>query len=210
VEPQVLVSLASAAVAAVAILASSITTLLSLRTQRENTQATLDAQERLSTAQEQALRERSHAQDLRDKRVHPYISLIKWADRLLEALTEMSEDSNPYLSLQDWNIAPDVDNLLDLYASDTVHVRYAALRGELMGTVANSTGVNRPQIVTCDESGPNVENVKIEVGHALTEWSARNAVRLEAIDKAIKLIAQIRAEMQGQISRGYFIIWRLS
>jgi hypothetical protein len=112
VEPQVLVSLASAAVAAVAILASSITTLLSLRTQRENTQATLDAQERISTAQEQALRERSHAQDLRDKRVDPYISLIKWADRLLEALDEMNEDSNPYLSLQDWNIAPNIDNYL--------------------------------------------------------------------------------------------------
>jgi hypothetical protein len=103
-EPQVLVSLASAAVAAVAILVSSITTLLSLRTQRENTRTTLDVQERLSVAQEQALRERSHAQDLRDKRVHPYISLIKWAERLLAALTEMNEDSNPYRSLQDWNM----------------------------------------------------------------------------------------------------------
>lgn len=78
VEPQVLVSLASAAVAAVAILASSIITLLSLRTQRENTRATLNAQERLSAAQEQVLRKRSHAQDLRDKRVDPYISLIRW------------------------------------------------------------------------------------------------------------------------------------
>ena len=101
---QVLVSLASAAGAAVAILVSSITTLLSLRTQRENTRTTLDVQERLSVAQEQALRERSQAQDLRDKRVHPYISLIKWAERLLAALTEMNEDSNPYLSLQDWNM----------------------------------------------------------------------------------------------------------
>jgi hypothetical protein len=92
------------AVAAVAILVSSITTLLSLRTQRENTRTTLDVQERLSVAQEQALRERSQAQDLRDKRVHPYISLIKWAERLLAALTEMNEDSNPYRSLQDWNM----------------------------------------------------------------------------------------------------------
>jgi hypothetical protein len=100
-EPQVLVSLASAAVA---ILVSSITTLLSLRTQRENTRTTLDVQERLPVAQEQALRERSRAQDLRDKRVHPHISLIKWAERLLAALTEMNEDSNPYLSLQDWNM----------------------------------------------------------------------------------------------------------
>jgi hypothetical protein len=101
-EPQVLVSLASAAVA---ILVSSITTLLSLRTQRENTRTTLDVQERLPVAQEQALRERSRAQDLRDKRVHPHISLIKWAERLLAALTEMNEDSNPYLSLQDWTCA---------------------------------------------------------------------------------------------------------
>jgi hypothetical protein len=79
-----------------------------------------------------------------------------------------------------------------------------------MGIVENLTGVNRPQIVTWDESGPNIENVKIEIGPALTEWSARNSVRLAAIDKAINLIARIRAEMQGGISRDYFIIWRLS
>ncbi|MFE8014085.1 hypothetical protein ACFU3O_15260 [Streptomyces antibioticus] len=40
----------------------------SLRAQRENTRDTLAAQERLSAAQERALHERSHAQDLRDKR----------------------------------------------------------------------------------------------------------------------------------------------
>lgn len=72
-------------------------------------------------------------------------------------------------------------------------VRYAVLRGELMGIVANSTGANRPQMVTWEESGLNIENVKIEVGQALTEWPARDEIRLAEIDKAIDLIAQIRA-----------------
>jgi hypothetical protein len=39
----------------VAVAASLVTTLLSLRAQRENTRDTLDAQERLSAAQERAL-----------------------------------------------------------------------------------------------------------------------------------------------------------
>ncbi len=82
-EPQTIVSLASTGVAALAVAASTVTTVLSLRTQRENTRATLDAQERLADTQERALRERAHDQDLRDKRAEPYLALIKWADRLL-------------------------------------------------------------------------------------------------------------------------------
>ncbi|MEV7520747.1 hypothetical protein [Streptomyces sp. NPDC091371] len=73
-EPQIIVSLASTGVAGLAVAASLVTTLLSLRAQRENTRDTLDAQERLSAAQERALHERSHAQDLRDKRAEPYLA----------------------------------------------------------------------------------------------------------------------------------------
>ncbi|KAB1140679.1 hypothetical protein F7R91_35085 [Streptomyces luteolifulvus] len=97
-----------------AVVASLVTTLLSLRAQRENTRDTLDTQKRLFAAQERALHERSHAQDLRDKRAEPYLALIKWADQLLEALDELDEVAKPYLSVEEWNISPDVDNLLDL------------------------------------------------------------------------------------------------
>jgi hypothetical protein len=71
VDSQVVVSLASAGAAALAVGASLVTTVLSVRAQRENTRATLDAQERLAAAQEGALRERAHGQDLRDRRADP-------------------------------------------------------------------------------------------------------------------------------------------
>jgi hypothetical protein len=209
VEPQIIVSLASTAVAGLAVVASLVTTLLSLRAQRENTRDTLDTQERLSAAQERALHERSHAQDLRDKRAEPYLALIKWADRLLEALDELDEVAKPYLSVEEWNINPDVDNLLDLYASDVIHVRYAALRGKLIGLVATD-GPRLPQLVTWTESEGEVDNVSIETGSPWSAWSARAEVRAQLMDDAIDLIAQVRAELQGRTSRGYFIIWRLS
>jgi hypothetical protein len=209
VEPQIIVSLASTGVAALAVIASLVTTMLSLRTQRENTRDTLDTQERLSAAQERMLRERSHEQDLRDKRAQPYLSLIKWAEQLLEALDEMNEVSKPYLSVEEWNIAPDVDNLLDLYASDVIHVRYAALRGRLMGLV-DTNGPRRPKVVRWTESDGEVDNVSIEIGAEWSDWAARAEARAELMDDAIDLIAQVRAELQGRVSRGYFIIWRLS
>jgi hypothetical protein len=208
VESQIVVSLASAGVAALAVGTSLVTTLLSLRSQRENTRATLDAQERLSAVQERSLRERSHEQDLRDKRAEPYLALIRWAERLLAALDELDEVDKPYLSVEEWNIAPDVDNLLDLYASDRIHVRYAALRGKLMGLVATD-GLRLPKIVTWTEVDGEVHDVHIETGLAWSDWSARAGARAELMDDAINLIAQVRAESQGATSRGYFIIWRL-
>ncbi|MFD5573893.1 hypothetical protein [Streptomyces cadmiisoli] len=208
-EPQIIVSLASTGVAGLAVVASLVTTLLSLRAQRENTRDTLESQERLSAVQERALHERSHAQDLRDKRAGPYLSLIKWSDRLLEALDELDEVAKPYLSVEEWNINPEVDNLLDLYASDVIHVRYAALRGKLMGLVATD-GLRLPQLVTWTESNGEVDNVSIETGSPWNAWPARAAARAQLMDDAIQLIAQVRAELQGRTSRGYFIIWRLS
>lgn len=209
VEPQIIVSLAATGVAALAVVASLVTTLLSLRTQRQNTRDTLDTQERLSATQERMLRARSHEQDLRDKRAEPYLALIKWAERLLAALDEMDEVSKPNLSVEEWNIAADVDNLLDLYASDVIHVRYAALRGRLMGLVATD-GPRRPKVVTWTESDGEVDNVRIEPGAEWNDWPTRAEVRAELTGDAIDLIAQIRAELQGRASRGYFIIWRLS
>ncbi len=210
-DSQVVVSLASTGVAGLAVAASLVTTLLSLRAQRENTRDTLDAQERLSAAQERALHERSHAQDLRDKRAGPYLALIKWADRLLEALDDMDEVIKPYLSVEEWSIDPEIDSLLDLYASDTIHVRYAALRGRLMGLVADETDEPRPpMVVSWTESQGEVDSAVVETGSPWRTWRERADARAQLMDDAMSLIAQVRAELQNRTSRGYFIIWRLS
>ncbi|MDQ1022523.1 hypothetical protein QF035_000105 [Streptomyces umbrinus] len=146
---------------------------------------------------------------LRDKRAEPYLALIKWAERMLAALDELDEVAKPYLSVEEWNINPDVDNLLDLYASDAIHVRYAALRGKLMGLVATD-GPRLPQLVTWTEAEGEVDDVSIEPGSPWSAWPARAEARAQLTDDAIDLIAQVRAELQGRTSRGYFIIWRLS
>ncbi len=70
-------------------------------------------------------------------------------------------------------------------------------------------GPRQPQIVTWTETDGAVENVRIEPGAAWTSWAERAAARDRAMDDAIDLIAQVRAELQGEESRGYFIIWRL-
>lgn len=207
-EPQTIVSLASTGVAALAVAASTVTTILSLRAQRENTRVTLEAQERRSAAAERALRERAHDQDLRDKRAEPYLALIKWADQLLGALSELDEVTKPALTVAEWNIAAEVDSLLDLYASDAVHVRFAALRGRLMGLV-DTAGPRLPEVVTWTETDDTIDDVRIETGAAWTGWADRAAARDRAMDDTIDLIAMVRAELQGAKSRGYFIIWRL-
>lgn len=208
-QSETIVSLASAGVAALAVAASLVTTLLSLRAQRENTRTTLAAQERLSAAQERAVRERSHAQDLRDKRAEPYLALIRWAEQLLAALGELDEVGKPWLTVEEWNIAADADNLVDLYASDAVHVRFAALRGKLMGLVATD-GPRQPNVVTWTETDGVIGDVRIETGPPWADWSARADARDRLVDDAVDLIAQVRAELQGETSRGYYIIWRLA
>lgn len=206
-DSRTLVSVASAAVALVAVVASLITTLLSLRTQRENTRTTLEAQERVATIQDRSLRERLQLQDLQARRAEPYMALISWSERLLAALSEMDQESAT-LPGTVWNIDPAVDSLLDLYASDTIHVRYAALRGDLLGLVE---GGRLPAKVTWQEDGLAVTDVRVEHGPApLHEWPERDVVRSESMDRAIDLIAQVRAEIQGRESRGYYVIWRLS
>lgn len=209
-EPQIVVSLASTGVAALAVMASLITTLLTVRTQRDNTRSTLATQERLSVVQERLLRERAHEQDLRDKRTAPYLALLGWAERLLAALDDLDEASKPFLTLAEWHIVGDVDLLLDLYASDTIHIRYAALRGRMIGLVESTDEPRCPQIVTWDETSGEVGDVRIEAGPAWRTWRERAAVVPELMSEAIALITQVRAEMQGRPNAGYYIIWRLS
>ncbi|MFE4698350.1 hypothetical protein ACFRIC_14895 [Streptomyces sp. NPDC056738] len=211
-ESQTVVSLASTGIAGLAVAASLVTTLLSLRAQRENTRDALEAQERLSSAQEEALQQRSHAQDLRDRRAEAYLALMKWADQLLAALDEMDEATKPYLAVEEWNTAPGVDNLLDLYASDAVHVRYAALRGRLIGLVVGvvaTDGPRLPKLVTWTESEGVVGDVATETGSAWSTWSERDEARVRLMDEAIALVARVRAEVQGRAGSGYFVIWRL-
>lgn len=209
-ESQIVVSLASTGVAALAVIASLITTLLTVRTQRDNTRSTLATQERLSEAQDRWLRERAQEQDLRDKRTAPYLALLGWAERLLTALDELDETSKPFLTLDEWNIAADVDLLLDLYASDTIHVRYAALRGRLIGLVESTEEPRRPQLVTWSETNGELDYARTETGPAWPTWDERAAVIPELVSETITLIAQVRAEMQGRRNVGYYIIWRLS
>ncbi|MFL6141837.1 MAG: hypothetical protein ACJ72N_08225 [Labedaea sp.] len=127
----------------------------------------------------------------------------------MEALDEMDEVGKPYLSVEEWSIAADVDNLLDLYASDGIHVRYAALRGKLMGLVA-ADSPRLLHVVRWTESDGQVDDVRIETGSTWTSWPERAQARAKLMDDAIDLIAWVRAESQGATSRGYFIIWRLS
>jgi hypothetical protein len=121
----------------------------------------------------------------------------------------MDEAGKPHLTVEEWSIAAEVDNLLDLYASDRVHVRFAAVRGKLMGLV-DTTGPRRPQLVTWKEVDGGVDDVHIKTGTPWTSWTERAAVRDQLTDAAIDLIAEIRAETHGEKGRGYFIIWRLS
>lgn len=202
-------SLASTGVAALAVAASFVTTLLTVRTQRENTRSTLATQERLAAVQEGSQRERAHEQDLRDKRTEPYLALLAWAERLLAALDRLDETAKPYLTVAEWNIAADTDLLLDLYASDTIHVRYAALRGKLMALVESSEEPRRGQRVVWNEEEGEVLDSRTEPMPLLSTWSERAGLIPELLDDAIILGAQVRAEMQGRRRRGYYIIWRI-
>jgi hypothetical protein len=120
----------------------------------------------------------------------------------------MDEVTKPAPTVAEWNLAAEVDSLLDLYASDTVHVRFAALRGRLLSLV-ESDGSRLPEIVTWTETDGAIENVRIATGMLWTRWSDREAARDRAVDDTIDLIAMVRAELQGATSRGYFVIWRL-
>jgi hypothetical protein len=201
------VGLASAGVAALAIGASFFTTLLSLRAQRENTESTLRTQRALASAQEDFTRERSHAQELRRQRVPLYGSLIRWADTLLAALSEMDPE-HAELAQSVWHVGPALEDSLDLYAPDLIHLRFNALRGLLMGLVKDS-GFTTSPVVTWEYEGDRITNVSTTRTPPLTEWATRASIRDNAQDAALDFIHAIRAEVQGTDHSGWFVTYRL-
>ena len=205
-QPELAVGLASTGVAAIAIVTSTVTNVLSLRSQKENTRMTLEAQRALASFQEDALRERAHDQDLRDKRAALYLDLLRWTEHLLNALDEMHQDG-PGLPRHRWHIERDTEDLVDLYASDAVHIRFNSLRGMLFGLVEGSERM-ASRIVSWTEADGRIEDVKL-AERSLPDWPAQRAVRDEAVQKALDLAHVIRAEAQGRQHSGYFVTYRM-
>lgn len=202
-----LVGLTSAGVAALAILASFFTTLLSLRAQRENTESTLRTQRELAAGQEDFTRERSHQQELRRQRIPAYGSLIRWADTLLSALDDMDSE-HPELAQSVWHVGPAIEDSVDLYAPDVIHLRFNALRGLLMGLVKDS-GFTTSPVVTWKYEGGRISDVSITHTPPLAEWAIRASTREKARDAALDFIHAIRAEVQGTEHSGWFVTYRI-
>lgn len=207
-QPEVIVGLTSAGVAALAIAASSVTTVLSLRVQRENTKSTLETQRMLAATQENFTRERSHAQEMRRQRTPLYGHLLRWAEALLSGLSQMNSD-HPELAKSLWHIETAMEDSLDLYAPDTIHIRFNALRGLLIGLVKDS-GFSQSRVVTWDEQDGRISNVSITTTPRLIDWATREPLRDKAHDDALDFIHTIRAEVQGGDHSGWFVTYRLS
>lgn len=120
-QPEVIVGLMSAGVGALAIAASTFTTYRSLEVQRNNTKATLEAQRALADMQERALRDRSQEEELRSQWAALYAYLIRWTYSLLAALDQMTAEHSE-LSKSLWHIKPPMEDSLELYSSDAVHI----------------------------------------------------------------------------------------
>jgi hypothetical protein len=206
-QPEVLVSLASTGVAALAVVASAYTTVLSLRGQRENTWATLEAQQALAAIQEEAFRERVRREAVRGERTVLYKVVIVWAEGLLGALHAMDVEQ-PSISSEVWHIDEVTEADLDLYASDVVHTRFNALRGLLIGLVDGSGFVDSP-LVSWDETGGRIDSVSVTRTPPLDSWVEQRLVRDKAAEDALGLISAIRAEVQGSEHSGYFVSYRL-
>ena len=206
-QAEVVVGLGSAGVAGLAVAASTMTTILSLRGQRENTRATLEAQRALASMQEAALRERTHGDAVRSQRALLYKTVIIWAEGLLGALYAMAPEQEN-LAPAVWHIDPTAEADLDLYASDVVHTRFNALRGLLMGLVDGS-GFSDSPLVAWSEHDGHIQSVTITRTPPLDNWVERQKVRDKARDDALSLISAIRAEVQGDEHAGYFVSYRL-
>jgi hypothetical protein len=204
VQPEVIVGLTSAGVGALAIAASTLTAFWSLKAQRDNTNATLETQRALADAQERASRDRSHEEGLRSQRVPLYGYLLRWADSLLAALDRVTEEHRE-LPRSSWHIQPAMEDSLDLYSSDGVHIHFNSLRGLLIGLVENSGS----PIVTWDEQNGRILNVSQTKTPPLADWPARERIRDKAHEAAIDLMHRIREEVQGRDHSGYFFIYRL-
>jgi hypothetical protein len=206
-QTELVVGLASAGVAALAVAASTVATVLSLRGQRENTKATLEAQRALAAIQEDALRERARWDAVRGERVLLYRSIIIWAEKLLHALSAMNEE-RPGITPDVWHVDRSDEVDLDLYASDVVHTRFNALRGLLIGLVDGSPFRDSP-LVSWTEGSGRIESVSIARTPLLDNWIERERIRDKAHDDSLSLISIIRAEIQGPEHSGYFITYRL-
>ncbi len=206
-QSEVLVGLASAGVAATAVLANALTKVLSFKVQRENTKSTLETQRMLAEAQESSLRETSHGQELREQRAPVYRAVLRWSEELLGALSSM-DPAHSELSKSAWHIDPAIEDGLDLYASDTVHVRFNAVRGMLIGMVKDS-GFDDSPIVQWEEQGGRIVSVSITRSPPLRDWPTRGQMRDDAHEAVLDLVARIRAEVQGADHSGYFVTYRL-
>jgi hypothetical protein len=126
-QPEVTVSIISASVGALAIAASTFTTVRSLKVQRDNTNATLETQRALAAAQERALRDRSHAEELRSQRAPLYAYLLHWIYDLLDAIDQLTAEHSE-LPISFWHITPEMEDSVDLYSSDAIHIHFNSLR----------------------------------------------------------------------------------
>jgi hypothetical protein len=207
-QPEVIVGLTSAGVAALAIATSSVTTVLSLKVQRENTNSTLETQRMLAAAQENFTRERSHAQEMLRQRIPLYGYLPRWAESLLEGLHDMNSE-HPELAKARWHIEPEMEDSIDLYAPDAIHIRFNALRGLLIGLVKDS-GFSESPFVTWDEQDGRISNVSITSTPPLIDWETREPIREKARKDALRFIHTIRAEVQGPDHSGWFVTYHLS
>jgi hypothetical protein len=202
-----LIGVASVGVAALTVGVNAITTISSLRTQRENTKATLESQLTLARHQEQALRDRSHGQELRERRTPIYSAIIEWTYALLAALDGMTPE-RPQLDLARWHVERAVEDQMDLYASDLVHIRFNALRALLTGVTQGSSSSDSPLLTWAEVDG-RITDTSEGRTEKLDTWQARDRLRQLAAGKAIDLVSAIRAEMQGIEFSGYFYTYRL-
>jgi hypothetical protein len=191
-------------VGALAIAASTLTAFWSFKAQRDNTNATLETQRVLADVQERALRDRSHEEELRSQRAPLYAHLLRWADSLLRALDQMTAEHSE-LPRSLWHIEPAMEDSLDLYSSDAVHIHFNSLRGLLIGLVEDSGS----PIVTWEEENGRILKVSQTRTPPLADWPAREGIRNKAHESAIDLMHRIREEVQGREHSGYFFIYRL-
>jgi hypothetical protein len=132
----------------------------------------------LAAAQERALRDRSHDEELRNQRAPLYAYLLRWTDNLLSALDQITVE-HPELPKSLWHIEPTMEDSLDLYSSDSVHIHFNSLRGLLIGLVSNS-GFSDSPIVTWDEENGRISNVSITRTRPLANWPARERILKKA------------------------------
>lgn len=206
-QSELAVGLASNVVAAVAVLAGAVTSIASLRSQRENTRATLAAQRSLAVLQDQAERDRLNGERLRAERRGLYLTLLRWTEDLLDALGDLTAEA-PTIPAARWHVAAETEDLLDLYAADTVHVRFNALRALLFGVVEGST-LESVQVEWQERDGV-VGDVTTTSLPNLLDGDARAQLRDRATSMALDLAHAIRADVQGREHGGYFVTFRMS